>query len=74
MKSKECNAIPDSPTDECKEVLIELDFPGDISEADITRVVTSFLEGRDLLPDLLALKKHGPLRIRQTDRSHPGYR
>jgi hypothetical protein len=59
MKSKNYIPIPDSPTiEECKDVAFGLDFPGDITETDIERVVTTFLNGHELLPDFLALKKH----------------
>ena len=59
MKSKRSSHILDEPTyDQCKDVALTLDFPGEITETDIERAVTTFLEGRDLLPDLLALKKH----------------
>jgi hypothetical protein len=51
--------VPDFPTyDQCKDVALTLDFPGEITESDIERVVMTFLESRDLLPDLLGLKKH----------------
>jgi hypothetical protein len=74
MRSKKYIHIPDSPTfEECKDVILGLHFPGDIREKDIERNVTTFLESRDLLPDLLALKKHirdvfckRILRIRET--------
>ena len=53
------NTNPDLPTiEECREVVLELDFPGEITESTIERVVGTFLEGRDLLPDLRALKKY----------------
>ena len=60
MRSKKVpNTNADLPTiKECKEVVLELDFPGEITESTIERVVGTFLEGRDLLPDLRALKKY----------------
>lgn len=44
--------------DECKEMALKLDFPGEIKEALIKRVVEGFLNERDLLADFKPLKKH----------------
>ena len=55
---KRINSIPDSPTrDECKDVALTLDFPGEITEQVIEQVVFAYVENREFL-DLRDLKKH----------------
>jgi hypothetical protein len=56
---KSSDHIPDFPTyDQCKDVALTLDFPGEITQSDIERVVMTFLERHDLLSDLRGLKKY----------------
>jgi hypothetical protein len=55
---KRINPIPDSAThEECKDVALTLDFPGEITEHVIEQVVFAYAENREFL-DLRDLKKH----------------